>query len=150
MDEDLSLQVWTWYATNEYRPVLHVCSGLKALDFLQSPSALQTKRVSCCPDCDINDLMSDVWDFQRSLPPGFRTLEGRLAEVWDLCHQLPESAFPVDESDWFIDPAWESVRLAAAAALERADWDALRIQVDELDREIRQTTPPSTLPKEPL
>ena len=131
MNEDFELIFWTWYATDEHRPLVDACHGLKALDFLESPSSVQCKTLNCCPACDVEDLMSRVERFLHNVRIGSPILEKRLMEVLDQCNQLPESALTYDDFLMFTDPAWESVRAAAAAALQLAGWSNLRNHVDE-------------------
>lgn len=134
MNDDFELGFWTWYATDEHRLLLDACHGMKALDFLQSSSSVQSKELNCCPRCDIGDLTSRVEDFLRCVSMGFPVLERQLMEVLDRCNQLPDSALRWDDCEMFTDPAWEPVRIAASSALQLAGWSNLLDHVDEFLR----------------
>ncbi len=131
MKDDFELGFWTWFATDEHRLVRDACHGMKALDFLHLPSSAQSMQVNCCPECDIEDLMTEVEDFRRSVESSFPTLESQLVEVLNECHQLPASALKWNEVEMFTDPAWEPARKAASKALQIAGWHNLRSHVEE-------------------
>lgn len=135
MNEDFELGFWTWYATDEYKPLFDACRGMVALDFLQSPASVQRTSLRCCPECDIDDLMSEVEDFLRCSSSVFPTLERQLTEVLTQCSRLPASAFSWAEAEMFTAPDWEPVRAAASTALQTAGWSNLRSHVEEFLRE---------------
>jgi hypothetical protein len=140
MPDKLCLALWTWYASDDYKPVLMVCELAQALLFLARPAAEQASSIPYCPACETwSEMMLPVDDFLNGFTePLDEPLRLKLGQLWTLCNALDATAFRCDDFQMFHHPDWAPLRATAIEALDIMGWEMLAAHQDELLLESRQ------------
>lgn len=138
--DQISLDLWGWYAVDEFEPVLKVCELAKALEFLSLPALEQSTLIPYCPACETwSEMMLPIDDFLKSFSePISASLREKLEAMWVICNSLSQPAFHCDDYDIFENPEWEPLRMRAIEVLQMLDWSTLQNQIDELMIECRK------------
>jgi len=134
-------RLWEWYGQDEFKRVLAICEVLPALGFLAEPAEVQNDTAPYCPGCETwSEMMLPVQEaldvIGNAMPKDVRAA---LETVWTLCNDLSEDAFHCGNEHIFIHEEWQSVREAAAQALDLLGATELAPYLDELTRDCRNT-----------
>jgi hypothetical protein len=134
MTDKLCLELWTWYACDEFRPVLQVCELSKALEFLSRTAQEQSTTIPYCPACETwSEMMLPIRDFLDKFSENLEhTVREKLERLWERCNSLDGAAFRCDDFNMFDSPQWQPIRTEAADLLQAIGWEILVEHIDEL------------------
>jgi hypothetical protein len=145
MPDKLCLEMWSWYAVDEFKPVLQVCELATAVKFLGQPAEQQSASIPYCPACETwSEMMLPINDFLCSFTePIADVLRSHLERLWELCNALDGSAFRCDDFEIFKDAQWVPLHAEAAVTLDIMGWEFLEPHVDDVMLKSRRELYPS-------
>ncbi|MBF4207125.1 hypothetical protein EI533_05210 [Pseudomonas donghuensis] len=131
--------LWHWYGQAEYKRVLAVCEAIEGLTFLAMSASAQEDAIHPCRACEtwsvkMLPLHDALTVCGSAMPAQVRT---PLQRVWEMCNELPETAFDCGVRLMFEHEEWQPLRDAAELTLALLEVDQLAAFLEELEVDCR-------------